>query len=129
MRILADENIPRSIVAWLRSQGHDVLYASETRAQTPDADLLTEARLREFLEKRPGSSWINAGIYLVRHRLLERFPQTLPLSWELDVFPTLIRADIRIQVHRAQGAFLDIGLPESLAQGEAFIRGHSAEFV
>jgi predicted nuclease of predicted toxin-antitoxin system len=43
VRILADENIPRSIVAWLRSQGHDVLYASESRARTPDADLLTEA--------------------------------------------------------------------------------------
>ncbi len=43
MRILADENIPRSIVAWFRSQGHDVLYASESRAQTPDGDLLTES--------------------------------------------------------------------------------------
>ena len=43
MRILADENIARTIVAWLRSQGHDVLYASESRAQTSDADLLAEA--------------------------------------------------------------------------------------
>ena len=43
MRVLADENIPRSIVLWLRDQGHDVLYAAEVRVQTPDADLLTEA--------------------------------------------------------------------------------------
>ena len=43
MRVLADENIPRSIVAWLRDQGHDVLYASEARVQALDADLLSEA--------------------------------------------------------------------------------------
>jgi hypothetical protein len=40
MRILADENVPRLIVAWLRAQGHDVLYAAESRKQVPDADLL-----------------------------------------------------------------------------------------
>jgi len=43
MRFLADENVPRSIVAWLRREGHDVLYAAELLMQTPDADLLSEA--------------------------------------------------------------------------------------
>jgi hypothetical protein len=28
MRILADENIDRPIVAWLRGQGHDVVEAA-----------------------------------------------------------------------------------------------------
>ncbi len=51
MRILADENIPRAIVDWLRDQGHDVLYAAESRARTPDVDLLTEAE-----RKRRGMS-------------------------------------------------------------------------
>jgi predicted nuclease of predicted toxin-antitoxin system len=43
VRLLADENVPFVIVAWLRSQGHDVLYAAEVLVQTSDADLLTEA--------------------------------------------------------------------------------------
>jgi predicted nuclease of predicted toxin-antitoxin system len=43
VRILADENVPRTIVAWLRATGHDVLYAAESRQQTPDVDLLREA--------------------------------------------------------------------------------------
>ena len=43
MRFLADENVPRPIVRWLRGQGQDVLYAAETHVQTPDADLLSEA--------------------------------------------------------------------------------------
>ncbi len=40
MLILADENIARTIVAWLRAEGHDVLYASESRAQTFPRDPL-----------------------------------------------------------------------------------------
>jgi predicted nuclease of predicted toxin-antitoxin system len=49
VRILADENIAGTIVVWLRSQGHDVLYAAESRAQTPDADLLTEAKAEDHV--------------------------------------------------------------------------------
>jgi predicted nuclease of predicted toxin-antitoxin system len=37
MRILADENVARDIVAWLRSGGHDVLFAAETSPGTADA--------------------------------------------------------------------------------------------
>ena len=43
MLFLADENVPRCIVTWLRGEGHDVLYAAEALKQTPDADLLSEA--------------------------------------------------------------------------------------
>ncbi len=49
MRFLADENVPRPIVVWLRSQGQDVLYAAETRVQTPDADLLSEAEAQNLV--------------------------------------------------------------------------------
>ena len=49
MRILADENVPRPIVAWLRDTGHDVLYAAESRKQTSDADLLAEAEAQGYL--------------------------------------------------------------------------------
>jgi predicted nuclease of predicted toxin-antitoxin system len=44
MRLLADENTHGQLVAWLRSQGHDVLYAAESRRQTPDPELLELAR-------------------------------------------------------------------------------------
>jgi predicted nuclease of predicted toxin-antitoxin system len=49
LRILADENIPRAIVVWLRDEGHDVLYAAESRVRTPDADLLAEAEAQEYV--------------------------------------------------------------------------------
>jgi predicted nuclease of predicted toxin-antitoxin system len=49
VQILADENIPRAVVQWLRDQGHDVLYAAEDRIQTADVDLLKEAESRGFV--------------------------------------------------------------------------------
>jgi predicted nuclease of predicted toxin-antitoxin system len=49
VRILADENVPRPIVAWLRGEGLDVLYAAESRAQTSDEDLLTEAEAQGYV--------------------------------------------------------------------------------
>ena len=48
MRVLADENIPRSMVVWLAG-GHDVLYAAELRVRTSDGDLLTEAEAQGYV--------------------------------------------------------------------------------
>jgi predicted nuclease of predicted toxin-antitoxin system len=41
MRFLADENIYGGIVTWLRSTGHDVLYAAEELSGEPD-DVVAE---------------------------------------------------------------------------------------
>jgi predicted nuclease of predicted toxin-antitoxin system len=43
MKYLADENVARRIVEWLRSRGEDVLYAAETGAGEIDAEWLREA--------------------------------------------------------------------------------------
>jgi predicted nuclease of predicted toxin-antitoxin system len=44
MRLLADENLHAGLVEWLRSNGHDVLYAAESMAAAPDELLLGRAR-------------------------------------------------------------------------------------
>jgi predicted nuclease of predicted toxin-antitoxin system len=43
MNYLADENVARRIVEWLRRRGDDVLYASEERGGEIDAVWLREA--------------------------------------------------------------------------------------
>lgn len=43
MRLLADENIARQIVARLRSDGHDVLYVKEGAQGSADVDVLATA--------------------------------------------------------------------------------------
>jgi len=44
MWILADENIDRPIVAWLRGQGHDVVEAATAAPEAADADLIAMSR-------------------------------------------------------------------------------------
>ncbi len=43
MKLFADENVARSLVAQLRARGHDVLYAAEAQPGAPDTDWLTRA--------------------------------------------------------------------------------------
>jgi predicted nuclease of predicted toxin-antitoxin system len=47
VRFLADENIHADVVEWLRSAGHDVLYAAEVFSGDPDEILLEIARREE----------------------------------------------------------------------------------
>lgn len=44
MKVLADENVERSIVDWLRAHGHDVLWVPETHAAEADRSLVELAR-------------------------------------------------------------------------------------
>ena len=44
MRFLADENMHGGIVQWLRSQGHDVLWATEILQGSDDDALLRIAK-------------------------------------------------------------------------------------
>ena len=49
MRILADENIPRSVLLWLRAGGHDVTSASELGIGDPESRWLTLAESEQRL--------------------------------------------------------------------------------
>lgn len=82
-----------------------------------------------FLEKRPGSGNINAGVYLFRAEALERFPSQRPLSFETDVFPALIHDGATLKVEVTQAHFLDIGTPESLPQAGQFISTNAHYFA
>lgn len=76
MRLLADENIPLASLRALRTEGHDVLAASETMPRSDDRDVLARATAegrvlvtfdRDFgaLAFRHGAS-APAGIVLLR---------------------------------------------------------------
>ena len=71
---------------------------------------------------------ISAGVYLFRGATVETFPGKTPLSFETDVFPALAARRARIKVFATAAPFLDIGTPESLSQGESFIREHADWF-
>jgi hypothetical protein len=74
MRLLADENVPRPIVRWLRSQGHDVLYScgnawAEVRRRSPERSRGSEPRhhhrrqgfRRTGLPRSPQQPWCDSS--------------------------------------------------------------------
>lgn len=85
--------------------------------------------LLRFAEKRPGAALINAGVYLFRSGLLDEFPAKTPLSFETEVFPSLLVSRRRIMVHPVSAPFIDIGTPESLAQAGEFIYSQRQDFL
>ena len=82
-----------------------------------------------FNEKKPGAGNINAGVYLFRDSALKKFPAKTPLSFEVDVFPTLISGGAKLKTVFSEAPFLDIGTPESLPQAEGFIQNNLAHFA
>jgi D-glycero-alpha-D-manno-heptose 1-phosphate guanylyltransferase len=84
--------------------------------------------LTGFNEKKSGAGIINAGIYLFRADVIEDFPEKIPLSFETDVFPSLIAGGVRLKVCVTDAPFLDIGTPESLPLAENFIRENAGCF-
>lgn len=78
--------------------------------------------LLQFAEKQSGKGVINGGVYLLRNKLVQQFPTNFPLSFEYDIFPSLLQQNICLKVHPVEAPFLDIGTPDSLAQAESFIR-------
>jgi D-glycero-alpha-D-manno-heptose 1-phosphate guanylyltransferase len=88
----------------------------------------TRGELAGFNEKQPGAGIINAGVYLFRPSALDRFPDKIPLSFEMDVFPALIESRARLKVCVTKAPFLDIGTPESLPLAADFIRSNAHFF-
>jgi len=93
MRILADENVDRPIVVWLREQGHDVTEATVVAPEASDADLIAmsrgEGRVLMTLDRAIGrlvqsDSAPHPGVVYLRLRgaggqLWDAFKRTWPL--------------------------------------------------
>jgi dTDP-glucose pyrophosphorylase/histidinol phosphatase-like enzyme len=77
-----------------------------------------DGRVLAFMEKdvnRPGPGVINGGIYVLKREILD-LVRDLPCSLEQHVFPALIERG-EVAGREFKGYFLDIGLPETPAQG------------
>ena len=103
--------------------------AVEDAARYGSLEAGADGRLRRFSEKKPGQGIINAGVYYFGADIPGRFSARRPLSFEVDVFPALLEAGIPIAMHSVDAPFLDIGVPDALAQAEAFVRKHGKFFA
>ena len=93
---------------------------------------LNDTKISAFIEKNPdltGPGLINGGIYYLDRAMVDRIEA--PSSIESDVFPELVREG-RLEGVPFDGYFLDIGLPETLAQAQretAALRVRPAAFL
>jgi D-glycero-alpha-D-manno-heptose 1-phosphate guanylyltransferase len=86
-------------------------------------------RLLQFTEKRGGAGLINGGVYVFKNQILSFFPSCRPLSFESQVFPSLLKNDVEINVQVADAPFLDIGTPASFSEAEQFIENNYGWFL
>jgi mannose-1-phosphate guanylyltransferase len=76
----------------------------------PTAD---DLQVEAFLEKSPGpapTNRINAGAYVLERELVERIPPGRAVSFERDIFPTLVGEGL--YGFMAEGYWIDIGTPD-----------------
>ena len=81
------------------------------------------SRITAFSEKSGASPWINAGLYLFSHDILQALPNDRSFSLELDFFPAFV-ADGDCYGFELESPIIDIGTPERyLAARERFRDG------
>ncbi len=111
---------------WFLERGAE---ASLVLARVPDTDRFgrvatdEKERVLGFEEKgaHPGPGWINAGIYLLKKKILQSIPAGTPFSLERELFPRLLGG--QLYAFRSEGRFIDIGTPESYCAAQAFFAG------
>ncbi|MCS6853118.1 MAG: nucleotidyltransferase family protein [Gemmataceae bacterium] len=86
----------------------------------PDGDIV------RFEEKgASGPGWINAGRYLLSRTVLDSIPTGRAVSIERETFPAWVGRGLR--AYPGGRRFLDIGVPESYAEAEAFFASRPPE--
>jgi len=113
----------RAVWTWHGAQGAE---ATLLLAEVPDTTRYGRVRLdadglvQGFDEKNDtgGPGWINAGMYLLNHRLLATIPAGRAVSLEREMFPAWISGGL--YGYRNNGRFLDIGTPDDYALAESF---------
>lgn len=79
------------------------------------------SRITEFAEKGAtiGTGLINAGVYLLRKKVIADLPADRPVSLEREVFPRLLAGRVFGVV--SGGNFIDIGIPADLARAQTLL--------
>jgi len=77
-------------------------------------------KITSFQEKsgKMGTGLINSGIYLFKKSLLLKIPKDKAVSFEKELFPSLVGKDF--YGFECHGKFIDIGTPQSYKEAQSF---------
>jgi D-glycero-alpha-D-manno-heptose 1-phosphate guanylyltransferase len=85
--------------------------------------VIRDGRIVGFQEKsRAGAGYINSGIYLLRHGLLDSYDVNMPFSFEQDFIQLHLRR-LTMVPFKVEGRFIDIGVPQDYRKVELMLRG------
>ncbi len=120
--VLADMDLPAILDLHDRTRASAtiVLHPVDNPAAYGLVETDPEGRVERFIEKpRPEeitTNRINAGLYVLETRTLERMPAGVPYSIERGYFPSLIASGERVQAHTHPGYWIDIGTHQKYLQ-------------
>ena len=86
-----------------------------------------DGRITAFVEKgaAEGAGLINAGVYLLRKRIIRDLAADRAISLERDVLPRLLDRGVYGLI--CSGLFIDIGIPEDLERAQTLLLGASGQ--
>jgi D-glycero-alpha-D-manno-heptose 1-phosphate guanylyltransferase len=98
-----------------------VLYATEEVSRYGSVALDRDGRITQFIEKgsRAGPGLINAGVYLLRKKIVHELPAGSAISLETDVLPRLLNRGVYGLV--CPGPFIDIGIPNDFKRAQTLL--------
>jgi len=92
------------------------VYESTATAGKGVVEIDGAGRVLRFAEKRQdGPGLVNAGLYVLEHRLVAALPPGIPLDFGHDVLPAAVARDEIVFAYRLPDEVIDIGTPEALS--------------
>lgn len=128
--ILTNVDIKKIIDYHLLSKSFATLFSVKVEDPSRFGLILADERTKDvsfFLEKIPKKEaenytenfFINGGIYVMSPNALSFFPENTPLSFEKDVFPTLLIKGYPIKRFDFSGYWLDVGTKKTYLKAQA----------
>lgn len=124
-----DEDLPEFVTWFGKSPREAALIAAkmEDTSRFGRIVLGPEDTVLGFEEKKldAGPGFINAGVYLLRRRVIEDLPPERSVSLEREIMPNLIGKGFFAYCSRSR--FIDIGIPESFSEAQVFFKESSGQ--
>jgi len=110
------------VIAMLDKRPSIVLTQVEDTSRYGQVTMDDDDRILRFEEKQQQGSagWINAGIYLIPAEYIKEIPAGREVSLEKEMFPVWVERGLF--GIKSNGAFIDIGIPESYADAKRFFQ-------
>lgn len=98
-----------------------LLVPADGRTDCGVVSVNSDGTIKGFKEKQfvAGKSYVNAGIYMARKRVLAEIQAGMQVSLETELFPQWISQGKRLKAYHHEGPCIDIGTPERYQHAQA----------